>query len=179
MDYFKNEEAIYFAKMKEGAKIPTKRDEDAGYDLYACFDDDFFVIGPGESRPVPTGIAIAFSKKYYAQIEERSSTGKLGIKKNGGVFDSGYRGEYLIVLYNTHKVPLVISKKTAEEIGKSFVVDGKKYKTNKVLFYPYSKAICEVVMQPIPKLDEKELSYEELKAIPSARGTGGFGSSNK
>ena len=44
MNYFENEDKIYFAKMKEGAVIPTKREEDAGYDLYACFDEDFFVI---------------------------------------------------------------------------------------------------------------------------------------
>ena len=28
-------EKLYFAKVKEGAKIPTKREEDAGRDIYA------------------------------------------------------------------------------------------------------------------------------------------------
>lgn len=179
MNYFENEETIYFAKMKEGATIPTKREEDAGYDLYACFDEDFFVIEPGKTRPVPTALAIAFSKKYYAQVEERGSTGKLGIKKSSGVFDSGYRGEYLIMLYNTNDKPVVISKKTAEEIGKSLVVDGKTYATDDVILYPYTKAICELVLQEIPVMQEKELTYEELKQIPSMRGDGRFGSSNK
>ena len=42
MNYFENEDSVYFAKIRTGATIPTKRDEDAGYDLYACFDEDFF-----------------------------------------------------------------------------------------------------------------------------------------
>lgn len=179
MDYFKNEDVIYFAKIREGATIPTKRDEDAGYDVYACFDDDFFVIEGGKTRMIPTGLAMAFSPKYYAQIEERSSMAKLGIKKSGGVIDSGYRGECMVMTYNTNKKPFVISKKTAEEIGESFEVCGKEYKTHEIILYPYAKAICEIVMQIVPKLEEKELSYEELKSIPSERGVGGFGSSNK
>ena len=63
MDYFKNEDTIYFAKIREGATIPSKRDEDAGYDVYACFDDDFFVIEGGRTRMIPTGLAVAFSPK--------------------------------------------------------------------------------------------------------------------
>ncbi len=178
-NYFKNEDAIYFAKIRPGATIPTKRDEDAGYDLYACFDEDFFVIEAGKTRAVPTALAVAYSKKYYTQIEERSSMAKIGIKKSGGVFDSGYRGEYLIMTYNTNDKPFVISKKTAEEVGDKFVVDGKTYSTKDVILYPYTKAICEMVVHLVPQMQESEISYEELKSIPSERGEGGFGSSNK
>lgn len=170
---------IFFAKMREGATIPTKKDEDAGYDMYACFDEDFFVIEPYSTRPVTTGIAIAFSKKYYAQIEERSSMGKMGIKKSGGVFDSGYRGEYLICTYNTNSKPFVITKLEEQNIPDKFVVDGKKYKKKDVILYPYKKAICQVVLQEIPALKSKELTYEQLKAIKSERGAGNFGHSGK
>lgn len=170
---------IYFAKIKPEAVIPSKKDEDAGYDMYACFEEDFFVVNAGESRPVPTGIAVAFSKKYYAQIEERSSMAKMGIKKNGGVFDSGYRGEYLIVTYNTTKKPFIISKKNIDELADTFVVDGKEYKKSEVLLYPITKAICQVVLQIVPQLSAKEITYEELKGIKSDRGEFGFGSSGK
>ena len=37
---------IRFARLREGAVIPSKRDEDSDYDLYACFDEEEFVI-PG------------------------------------------------------------------------------------------------------------------------------------
>lgn len=170
---------IFFAKIKQNAIIPTKKDEDAGYDIYACFDEDYFVIMPGETRAVPSGIAAAFSSKYYAQIEERSSTSKIGIKKSGGVFDSGYRGEYLIMLYNTRSIPFVITKIASDDVPEEFEIDGKRFKKSGVLLYPYTKAICEAVLQEIPKLESKEISYEELLQISSERGVGGFGSSGK
>ena len=170
---------LRFAKIRETAKIPSKKNEDAGYDLYADFEEDFFVIGAGETRPIPTGIAVAFSSKWYAQIEERSSMAKMGIKKSGGVMDSGYRGEYLIVTYNTNKIPFIISKKTVEELDDNFEIDGVTYKKDEVILYPYSKAICQIVMQEIPVFDVQEISYEMLKEISSERGDGRFGSSNK
>lgn len=170
---------LKFARIRETARVPSKREEDAGYDLYADFEEQFFVIGAGETRPVPTGIAIAFSSRWYAQIEERGSMAKLGVKKSGGVFDSGYRGEYLIVTYNTNKKPFIISKIAEDDLDDEFEVDGIKYKKQDVIIYPYTKAICQVVMQEIPKFEEQEISYEELKAISSERGAGRFGSSKK
>ena len=35
---------INFAKIRPTAIIPTKRDEDAGFDIYANFEDDFMII---------------------------------------------------------------------------------------------------------------------------------------
>ncbi|MBQ8468156.1 MAG: dUTP pyrophosphatase [Clostridia bacterium] len=173
------ENEIYFAKMREGARIPTKRDEDAGYDLYPCFEGDYFVIKPGETRAVPTGIAMAFDKKYYVQIEERSSMAKIGIKKSGGVMDSGYRGEYLIMTYNTLAVPFVISKIAEEDMPDIIEENGVVCKKGELKYYPYSKAICQAVMQIVPQVESKEISYEELISIESERKTGGFGSSKK
>lgn len=170
---------LKIAKIRETAKMPSRREEDAGFDLYADFEEDFFVIDAFETRPVPTGIAIAFSSKWYAQIEERGSMAKLGIKKSGGVFDSGYRGEYLIVTYNTNKKPFIISKIAAEDLADEFEVNGVKYKKNDVIIYPYTKAICQVVMLEVPVFDIEEISYEDLKQIESERGAGRFGSSKK
>ncbi len=177
MDLNNNE--LCFAKIRETAKVPSKKDEDAGFDFYADFADEFFVVGAGETRPVPTGIAAAFSSKFYAQVEERSSMAKIGIKKSGGVFDSGYRGEYLIMLYNTNKKPFIISKTPVDELLEEFDVDGVIYKKDEVLIYPYTKAICQIVMQEVPVFDVKEITYDELKSISSERGEGCFGSSKK
>ena len=170
---------LKFAKIRETAKIPSKRDEDAGFDLYADFEEDFFVIDSFETRPVPTGIALAFTSKWYAQVEERGSMAKLGIKKSGGVFDSGYRGEYLIVTYNTNKKPFIISKIPEEELSEEFEIDGAPYKKSEVIIYPYTKAICQIVLQEVPVFEVNEVSYEELKQISSERGDGRFGSSKK
>ena len=173
------ENEIAFAKIRETAIIPTKKLEDAGYDLYANFEEDYFVIEAGATRAVPTGIAIAFSTKYYAQVEERGSTGKIGMKKSSGVFDSGYRGEYLIMTYNTNKKPIVISKIAVDQMPEEFEVQGEVYKKEDVIVYPYTKAICQLVLQEVPDLEEKEVSYEELCSIASERGAGRFGSSGK
>jgi dUTP pyrophosphatase len=170
---------IYFAKIRPTAIIPTKKVEDAGYDFYANFEDDYFVIEPFATRAVPTGIACAFSSKYYAQVEERSSTGKIGMKKSSGVMDSGYRGEYLIMTYNTNQKPIIISKIEKDEMPEIVEIDGKNYITKDSVVYPYKKAICQVVLHEVPVLEEKEISYEELCEIKSERGVGGFGSSNK
>lgn len=170
---------IYFSKVKDKAVIPSKKLEDAGYDFYACFDDDYFVIEPGETKPVPTGIATAFSTKYYAQVEERSSMAKLGIKKSGGVIDSGYRGEWLIMTYNTNKKPFVISKIAPQDVPETFEVNGNTYNKNDIILYPSTKAVAQVVLQEVPVLTSHEISYDELKTIASERGIGAFGSSNK
>lgn len=47
------------------------------------------------------------------------------------------------------------------------------------MFYPDTKAIAQLVLHEVPVVDIKEISYEELKAIPSERGNGKLGSSGK
>jgi len=39
-----NSTQIYFAKVKQNAIIPSKREEDGCYDVYACFDEDYITI---------------------------------------------------------------------------------------------------------------------------------------
>lgn len=172
-------DVIYFSKTRNTAIVPSKKTEDAGYDMYADFEGDFFVIEPFKTKAIPTGIATAFSSKYYAQIEERSSMAKLGIKKSGGVIDSGYRGEYFIMTYNTNDKPFIISQIPAEELADEFEINGKKYSKNSAIIYPKTKAICQMVMHIVPELKSEELSYDELCKISSERGAGAFGSSGK
>lgn len=163
-------EELMFAKVKKNAIIPTKRDEDAGRDLYACFEEDFMVIKPLETKLVPTGIATAFSSDYYAQIQERGSTGSKGIKYGAGVIDSGYRGEWFVPITNCNQVDMVIAKKNVL----------LNYPSNyEYIMYPYEKAIAQFVMIEVPKFDEVEVSLDELKEVKSERGTGKMGSSGK
>lgn len=170
---------IFFAKVKENAIIPSKERENAGYDFYACFDEDFIEIKPHETKLIPTGIAWASSEEYYLQIEERSSTGSKGIKKSAGVIDSGYRGEILIAINNANDKTLFISKLTEEELSTTYpqVIHNVIHKN--YIIYPYSKAIAQGIVHRVLDLEVKELTYDELLGIKSNRGTGGFGSSNK
>lgn len=164
------ENELLFAKVKKGAIIPSKEEENAGYDLYACFEEDFMVIHPLETKLIPTGIATAFNKKRYAQIQERGSTGSKGIKYGAGVIDSGYRGEWFVPITNCNNIDLIIAKKDA----KLDIPEGYKY-----ILYPYEKAIAQFVMIDVPVLETKEVTLEELQSIKSNRGSGALGSSGK
>ena len=186
---------IKFAKVHPNAIIPSKRDEDMGFDIYACFDEDYIVINPHETKLIPTGIASACSPKYGFLVFERGSTGSKGIARRCGVIDSGYRNEWFIGLTNTTNKTLYISKLSKEEIidriynaddmnkkwdgvfgGLASIKNGLEYNT---LVYPYSKAIAQALVIPVPKTEVEELSYEDLKTIESERGMGALGSSNK
>lgn len=163
---------VYFAKMREGAKIPTKREEDAGYDVYACFDEDYLRAAPHQTLIVPTGIASACPTDYFFRIAERGSTGTRGIGQRCGVIDSGYRGEWFISVTNHNSVPLYFIKpEKRSELEQSFESDA--------IIYPTDKAICQALLLPVPKTEVTELSYEELSNIKSARSGGKLGSSGK
>lgn len=162
---------IKFAKVNENAVIPSKRREDAGYDIYPCFEQRCMIIFPHETKMIPTGIASACSEDYFFVLKERGSTGTKGIAQRAGIIDSGYRGEWFVPITNT-------SDSHALVIGKAEVCD--EYKTrNDVVFYPYEKAICQAVPLPVCGIQEEIVTYDELMAIKSERGTGALGSSNK
>mgnify|MGYP003291789025 CR=1 FL=1 len=162
-------DVILFAKVKPSAIIPSKRDEDAAYDVYACFDDDYLAIPPHTTILVPTGIATAFSPKWVALLRERGSNGSKGLAQRAGVIDSGYRGEWFVPLTNTNRVPIVIVKKDVK----------LPLMYNDAILYPYEKGIAQILMVEVPKLHTQEISYEELLQYTSERGTGALGSSGK
>lgn len=161
---------IKFAKVRPDAKIPTKRVEDMGWDIYANFAEDWIEIPPHENKLIPTGIASAFSPEWGIVLRERGSTGIRNLKVSAGVMDSGFRNEWFVCLYNGNNVPIYIAK----------YLDGEQSPENKkAIIYPYSKAIAQALVVPVPEVEVKEISYEELQAIPSERGLGMIGSSNK
>lgn len=161
-------ETIYFSKVKPNAIIPSKLEENAGYDVYACFEEEVMVIPPHTTVIVPTGIASAFSPEFYFQLEERGSTGTKGIAQRCGVIDSGYRNEWGAPLTNTTDKTLWIDKRFT-----------KTEEYDRYIHYPYSKAICQAVFLPVPKTEIIETDYESLKAMESVRGMGCLGSSGK
>ena len=161
---------ILWAKVKPNAIIPTKRDEDGCYDIYASLDNDNpIVIDPHEVATVPTGIASAFDSKYRFDVQrERGSTGSIGLVPRCGQIDSGYRGEWFLKLQNTTSKKIVISP----------LIDDK-FETETGIMYPAKKAVCQAALEFVPVVDTEEISYEELATIPSERGTGSQGSSGK
>ena len=165
---------IKFAKLKECAKIPSKRDEDAGMDVYACFDEQYEIIWPHTTKIIKTGIASVIENGYFVKLSERGSTGTKGMAQRCGVIDSGYRGEWGVPITNVNSVPLVICKNDNETINSV-----KTTFNNEAIIYPYEKAICQAIVLPSPKVDVEEINKEELDNYISERGAGALGSSGK
>ena len=59
------------------------------------------------------------------------------------------------------------------------VIKASKILEEDYVVYPYTKAIVQGILLPVPTTDVEEYTYEELKAIPSDRGIGMLGSSSK
>ena len=160
--------SIQFAKLRENAVIPCKRDEDSDYDLYACFDEEEFVIPAFSTRLIPTGIISAFDENLGVKFEERGSNTKWCGIVQAGVIDSGYRGEWVCAMYNGNPVPAHITKAVTEVQRLS----------DRVLV-PYGKAVCQFHVREILKVAVEEVSVDAVLARTSARGAGKLGSSGK
>lgn len=176
------ETTIKFAKIRGDAIIPSKKDEDMGFDLYANFTEDYIYIMPHETKLIPTGIASACEKDYGLVLFERGSTGSKGMARRCGVVDSSYRGEIFVGITNTTDKMLFVSKLSDNEtIMNYFKCDiiGADNMRHRTIVYPYTKAIAQALVLPVPKTKVKEISYEALCSIKSERGTGKLGSSKK
>ena len=94
---------IRVKKLNPNAMLPTYGSSDAvGADLYACLEEDV-TIAPGETKKIPTGLAMEIPVGCAGLIYARSSMGtKKGLAPANkvGVVDSDYRGEFMIFLHN-------------------------------------------------------------------------------
>ena len=147
---------IKFAKLVETATIPNGRDEDLGIDFYYMDKEgkkstNTVTFLPHTTYKLKTGIVMAMDTSYGMILKERSSLGSKGIALRAGVIDSGYRGEVVICLENTTSEPIIVD---------------------------LSKAIAQGVLIPNPKKVIEKYTYDEIMAIDSERGDGGFGSTN-
>lgn len=174
------ETVIKFAKLDERAIIPTKREEDAGFDLYAIVDEPYIVVLPHDTHIFDTGLCSAFSSDYYVQLQERGSTGIKGISNRAGVFDSGFRNEWKIPLTNLNEIPIVFynGNLKPDEDEDSEIYDLIRY-FGDIIYYPLSKAITQFIVLPVPKTSIVETTVEDIKSTPSERGEGKLGSSGK
>jgi dUTP pyrophosphatase len=158
---------VYFAKLKDDAKIPSKRDEDMCFDIYACFDKTDIVIEPHTTKLIPIGICSAFSSKYGISLRERGTNGSKGIKVSAGQIDSGYRGEWFVAWTNTNSVPVILTK------------DNSGWEGTDAIIYPYDKAIAQAKVEIVPVVQVVETSVEDIFTMKSERMTGCLGSSSK
>ncbi len=119
----------------------------AGIDLRAN-NENPEIIKPGETKLIPTGIAIALPEGYEAQIRPRSGLAlknSLTVLNTPGTIDSDYRGEIGIILINHGQ--------------KDYIVENG----------------ARIAQMIIAKYEQVELEFvQELDE--TIRGSGGFGS---
>lgn len=92
-------------RLQSDAIVPTRKEGDVGYDLYAHrierLDNGLIKIS--------TGIAIEMPGSFWGKIESRSSMGSKGFDIHGGVIDNGYRGPIICILsYHGDSDPLAL-----------------------------------------------------------------------
>lgn len=169
---------IFFAKVRPTATIPSKRKEDAGYDIYA---DLSHLAWSSEDREVleiecpvfattlvPTGLAVAMPDTHYLNLKhERGSTGVQSMAVLAGVIDSGFRNEMFVAMTPLRKSVIITNQVQKVE------------ETERHIFYPLSKAIVQGTIDLVPNATITELSLAELQAIPSERGMTMLGQSGK
>jgi dUTP pyrophosphatase len=122
-------------------------DEDAGMDLHSV---ESVTLGPGETKLVPTGLAIELPSGYEAQIRPRSGLAlkhSITLPNSPATIDPGYRGEIRVILLNLGREPFQISP---------------------------GERIAQMVIARYEAIE-----WEEGELGDSVRGEGGFGSSGR
>jgi dUTP pyrophosphatase len=108
--------------LAEGARTPVVAHpgEDLGYDVFAL---ETVQLKPLSTLKVRTGIAVEARHPLTGDplgllVRDRSSMAARGIATTGGVIDSGYRGEILILMTNlgAETVELAAGEKIAQMI---------------------------------------------------------------
>lgn len=144
-------------RLVPNAKLPTRANPgDLGFDLFAL---DTVVMQAGQTVAAKTGVACQFPEGWGAILKPRSSQGKAGVDIFGGVVDSGYRGELIVLLHNTN---------TSEYDNGHLVQDGT------VIYEAGNKIAQMVLVQVFPGAVEETTILDE-----TVRGDKGFGSSGK
>src|SRR3989344_3497647 len=93
-------------KLTDSATLPAKGNQtDAGIDI---FTNESKILQPSERHMFGTGIAVAIPEGYVALLWDRSGLGSKGIHRFAGVIDSGYRGEWKVILFNSTNEPFEI-----------------------------------------------------------------------
>lgn len=105
------------------------------------------MLAPGERALVPTGVRIALSPGYEAQVRPRSGLALqhgIMLPNAPGTIDSDYRGELKVIVWNSGSEPYVIRR---------------------------GDRIAQLVVAPVTRVEWDE--HPDLE--PTRRGPGGFG----
>jgi dUTP pyrophosphatase len=142
--------SIKFKKIHPEARLPTKgKPGDAAYDLY-CVEET--VLHEGFVEKVRTGLQLADMTPedgedlLFLQIEGRSGLASKGVFPLGGIIDGSYRGEIMVLLFNS---------------------------TDQTKFFSPGDRIAQMIIRRTPK---DVLIEETEQVTETSRGSSGFGS---
>lgn len=135
--------------LNDKAQLPKQMSAEAVG--FDLFVDKNYNLMPRTVTKVTTGIAVSIPKGYYGEIHIRSSWGKRAVRLANctGIIDSDYRGELLLMIYNDNK--------------------------DDILWLKEGTRIAQLILVKQPAFTIKEV--DDLDK--TARGEGGFGSTNK
>lgn len=103
-----DKEKIYFKLNHVDSMTPKKGSKyAAGYDLYSI---EKLIIPGNRFVKVDTGVSVCIPNGYFGKIECRSSMAVNGLSALGGVIDSDYRGNLIVILMNNTSNPYEIKK---------------------------------------------------------------------
>lgn len=160
---------IIYEQVHKNARELNKRNEDGGWDLFAAIDEgESILIAPQTTKMIPLGFKTALPINVVGLLRERGSTGKINLKVNAGVVDSGYRGEWFAILYNGGRTSIIISNEE-EWRQKEYIQDGS-------IVVPVGIAIAQVVFVESLNL---EISEGLVNNFVSERGVGKLGSTDE
>lgn len=131
----------------EDMPLPQYQTPDsAAVDLHAAVREPV-ILGPGEIKLIPTGLAIALPPGFEAQVRPRSGLAVkhgLSLPNTPATIDADYRGEIRVPMINHGQAPVSIER---------------------------GRRIAQMLVAPVPRI-----VWDVVDELPeSIRGDGGFG----
>lgn len=162
---------IPFVKCHPDAKMPEyAHPDDSGMDVYAV---DDYVIHPGETKLIPTGIKVAVPNGYEIQIRPKSGRAlktKMRIANSIGTVDAGFRGELQVIIENIEP-PIKDITYDFDDNGRPIITSilrGSNMTIGK------GEKFAQLVLMEVPKA----VLFQVENLDDTERGNGGFGSTN-
>ena len=161
---------VPFVKCHPNAKMPEYAHAgDSGMDVYAL---DDYVIHPGETKLIPTGIKMAVPNGYEIQVRPKSGRAlktKMRVANTPGTVDASYRGELCVIIDNIEP-PIKDITYDFDENGRPIITSilrGSDMTIGK------GEKFAQLVLMEVPKA----VLFQVENLDDTERADGGFGSS--
>jgi len=162
---------IPFVKCHPDARMPEyAHPDDSGMDVFAL---DDYIIHPGETKLIPTGIKMAVPNGYEIQIRPKSGRAlktKMRIANTPATIDAGFRGELQVIMENIEP-PI-------KDITYDFDDKGRPVITSILrgsdMVIGKGEKFAQLVLMEVPKA----VLFQVENLDDTERGSGGFGSTN-